>query len=112
MSNDIVNEFAGIFVDTANEITQKSISFPVIGTLDAELNLEIDGFGRAIPQADYHVLEPRVNLYTTPSPLYTTFSKDYRVELYLKPADRVLCIPIEDGHTILIVGHVKGGLAP
>lgn len=112
MASDIANDVAGILIGTADEISGKKVSFPVIGTMDGELNLLLDGFGRGIPKADYHVLEPRVNLYTTPGPLYTTFSKDYRVELILKPADRVVCIPIEDGHTFLIIGHVKGGMAP
>ncbi|PIC87987.1 hypothetical protein CSV72_02230 [Sporosarcina sp. P20a] len=83
--NNVVNEMAGILTDTANEIFEKNISFSVFGTLDSKLDLLIDGFGATIPSTDYHKLRG----------------------LTFVPNDRVLCIPIEDGHTFVLVGLVE-----
>lgn len=107
---------ARVMQGTATEVTSDVFKLPVIGTLDAELNLKIDGFAKNIPKEDYHVWQPRINLYTRPVSTmddgsYSVLSQDYRVELYLKVDDRVICVPIEDGHTYMITGHVKGGLA-
>lgn len=107
-----VNELAQIMKGASQEAADGVVNLPVIGTLDGALNLNVDGFGKPIPAADYHVWEPRVNLFTTPGPLYDTFAQDYRVELFLKPGDRVICMPIEDGHTFMVMGHVKGGMVP
>lgn len=115
--NAIANDMAMILAGTAREITDKAITMPVIGTLDALLNLKVDGFARTIPREDYYVWQPRINLYTRTSSAasdgaYATFERDYRLELFLKPNDRVVCVPIEDGHTYLVTGHAQGGLAP
>lgn len=83
--NNVVNEMAGILTGTSNEIAEKKISFPVFGTIDSKMDLLIDGFGVPIPSTDYHKLKG----------------------LSFAPNDRVLCIPIEDGHTFTLVGLVE-----
>lgn len=83
--NNVVNEMASILTVTSNEITDKKISFPVFGTIDPKLDLLVDGFGVPIPSTDYHRLKG----------------------LSFAPNDRVLCIPIEDGHTFVLVGLVE-----
>lgn len=117
MSNIGGNAIAKAILNTAQKVSKDNIRFPVIGTMDGSLNLKIDGFSRAIPRSDYYILQPRINLYTRSVPTtddgsYSTLSDDFKLELWLKPGDRVLCIPIEDGHTFVIVGHVQGGLVP
>lgn len=117
MSNIGGNALAKVLLSAAQSVSKDNIRFPVIGTLDGSLNLKVDGFSRPIPKSDYYIWQPRINLYTRPIPTtddgsYSNFSNDFRLELWLKPGDRVLCIPIEDGHTFVIVGHVEGGLTP
>lgn len=116
-NNPIANEMAQIIKGESKSGAKEAVRFPVFGTLDSGLNLLPDGFGRVIPRSDYHVWQPRINLYTRSVPTmddgsYNTLTQDYRLELLLKPDDRVVCIPIEDGHTFLIIGHMQGGLAP
>ncbi|MHC8516982.1 hypothetical protein [Sporosarcina sp. ITBMC105] len=101
-----VNELAGILNDTSKSAANNAIRFPVLGTLDGDLNLLIDGFNRPIPEKEYEVLEPVINLFQQPDAEYDTFVQDYRLELLLRPGDRVLCVPIEDGHTFVVVGQV------
>lgn len=114
---DFVNDIAKAMEGTSEKTTSDAVLFPVIGTLNDQLDLRVDGFSRWIPASDYYIWQPRINLYTRPVPTkddasYSTFANDYRLELFLKPNDRVVCVPIEDGHTYIITGHVKGGLEP
>lgn len=111
--NALAKEIFGV----ATGVTNENARFPVVGTLNDSMDLMLDGFSQPIPSSDYYVWQPRINLYTRPVPTvddssYGVLSNDYREELYLKPTDRVLCLPIEDGHTFVILGHIKGGLAP
>lgn len=99
-----VNELAQVIKKTSEKSSNDAVRFPVIGTLDDGMNLLLDGFGRPIPKDDYHVYEPKFKMYQWPSNSYV---EDYRMELLLKPGDRVLCIPIEDGHTLMIMGQVN-----
>lgn len=101
-----VNELAQIMKNTSKNASHEAVRFPVLGTLDDSLNLILDGFGVPIPEDQYEVLEPVVNMFQQPSEEYDTFVQDYRIELLLRPGDRVLCIPIEDGHTFVVVGQV------
>ncbi|WP_060210308.1 hypothetical protein [Sporosarcina koreensis] len=101
-----VNELAAIMTDTSENATNEAIRYPVLGTLDDDLNLIVDGFSRPIPEKEYEVIEPVVNMFQQPDEEYDTFVEDYRLELLLRPGDRVLCIPIEDGHTFVVVGQV------
>lgn len=85
MSNIGGNALAKVFLSTAQKVSADNIRFPVIGTLDESLNLKLDGFGRDIPSSDYHKIKG----------------------LALVPWMRVLCLPIEDGHTLVLLGEVE-----
>ncbi|RIJ63599.1 DUF2577 domain-containing protein [Rummeliibacillus sp. POC4] len=82
-----VNDLARAIKGTSKKETNAAIQFPVFGTLDSKLDLLLDGFSRTIPKDDYHVWE--------------------QAESSLIPGSRVLCIPIEDGHTYVVMGKVK-----
>lgn len=85
MSKSIVNEFAKLIADTSGEMAEKMFGFPVIGTLDGKQDLLMDGFSKPIPKGDFYKVKG------------------------VSPAagDRVLCIPIEDGHTFVIAGVIE-----
>ena len=87
------NALAKAFVKIASNISQENTRFPVYGTIDSQLNLLPDGFSKPIPSGDY----------TVSHSLSTGSELDP-----LKPNDRVLCVPIEDGHTFVITARIKG----
>ncbi|KOS64621.1 hypothetical protein FJQ98_14075 [Lysinibacillus agricola] len=87
------NALAKAFVTIANKISGERTRFPVFGTIDGQLNLLPDGFSKQIPPGDYSVSHS-LSLGSELDPL--------------KPNDRVLCIPIEDGHTYVITARIKG----
>ncbi|MEK5068112.1 hypothetical protein [Sporosarcina sp. FSL K6-1508] len=83
---DFVNDLAAAIEGTSEKVTGNAVQFPVFGTIiDGQLNLKADGFGRVIPAADYHK----------------------KKGLSLSPGDRVLCVPIEDGHTFILTELVE-----
>lgn len=87
------NALAKAFATIASEISGERTRFSVFGTIDDQLNLLPDGFSKPIPQGDYSISHS-LSLGSELDPL--------------KPNDRVLCIPIEDGHTYVITARIKG----
>lgn len=74
----------------------------VLGTIQSDLSLRIDGFSHAIPKSDYLVSEGHYDRYDKAG-------DPYRMKNILKPGDRVACMVMGDNHTYLVISHVKGG---
>ncbi|MGE7672986.1 hypothetical protein ACQKMV_05280 [Lysinibacillus sp. NPDC094403] len=105
------NALAKAMTKISTGVSDEKIRFPVLGTIDGKLNLMLDGFSKSIPNSDYYLYKPQVKLIAQTGEILhesscNALDLEYLVELILKPNDRVLCIPIEDGHTFVVIGHV------
>ena len=97
---------ANALLQVMRETTAKTIGFQVkaaiLGTITSS-GLKLDHFEHPIPLIDCSVMEEKATLISES----TGTSHDYIIRLKLKEGDRVLCVPIDEGRTYIIIGQVK-----
>ncbi|WP_040759412.1 hypothetical protein [Sporosarcina newyorkensis] len=85
IDKSIVNDMAMILTGQSEKVVGEALSLPAVATVQGNLDLMIDGFGKPIPAEDYHKIKG----------------------VSVAPGDRVLAVPIEDGHTFIVTGGVE-----
>ena len=95
-----INALTDIILQATKSATPTNVN--VLGTIQGDMSLRIDGFAHAIPKSDYLISEGHYDRYDKGG-------EPYRMKNILKAGGRVICMPMADGHTYVVMSHVKGG---
>lgn len=110
MANDGANAMLRVVLEGASRVIGSSVFPAVLGTIQADMSLVVDGLPDPIPAEDYLPLDyltgPQT-WQTEDAEGHTHTIKPPATFFPLKPGDRVVCLPLNGGSDYVILGRLS-----